>query len=147
MVTHALCLDAFWLVTCQVVHVYKIWIQLHWEWLVCRNNHRLKWYPFAKIVPNTKKNSIYSDFYYKFVVIKHLPNNIRYLLRFWVINSRGSGFITESCRVAVIWFQKYQRSDLKRGSISMARQIVKWPRRTNFGMVWFFACPPRGPKP
>jgi hypothetical protein len=29
-----------------------IWIQLHWEWLACRNNHRLKGYPFAKIVPN-----------------------------------------------------------------------------------------------
>jgi hypothetical protein len=50
MVTHALWLDAFWLVTFQVVS--KIWIQLHWEWLACRNNHCLKGYPFAKIVPN-----------------------------------------------------------------------------------------------
>jgi hypothetical protein len=50
MVTHALCLDTFWLVTCQVES--KIWIQLHWEWLASRNNHRLKGHPFAKIVPN-----------------------------------------------------------------------------------------------
>jgi hypothetical protein len=50
MVIHTLWLDTFWLVTCQVVS--KIWIQLHWEWLACRNNHRLKGYPFAKIVPN-----------------------------------------------------------------------------------------------
>jgi hypothetical protein len=58
MVTHALCLDAFWLVTCLVVS--KIWIQLHWEWLACRNNHRLKGYPFAKIVLNelTKKRCL-----------------------------------------------------------------------------------------
>jgi hypothetical protein len=58
MVTHALCLDAFWLVTCQVVS--KIWIQLHWEWLACRINHQLKGYPFAKIVPNklTKKQCL-----------------------------------------------------------------------------------------
>jgi hypothetical protein len=47
-----------------------------------------------------------------------------------VINSRERGF-PRMMRVlqsdAVIWFQRYQRSDLKRGSISLARQIG-WTR-------------------
>jgi hypothetical protein len=35
---HALCLEAFWLVTCQVAA--KIWIQIFQTSLACRNNHR-----------------------------------------------------------------------------------------------------------
>jgi hypothetical protein len=33
---------------------------IHWEWLACRNSHRLKRYLFAKIVPNklTKKQCL-----------------------------------------------------------------------------------------
>jgi hypothetical protein len=40
------------------------------------------------------------------------------------INSRESGFARMLQSDVVIWFQRYQRSDLKRGSISLARQIV-----------------------
>jgi hypothetical protein len=35
---HTLCLEAFWLVTCQVAA--KIWIQIFQTSLACRNNHR-----------------------------------------------------------------------------------------------------------
>jgi hypothetical protein len=79
MVTHVLCLDAFWLVTCQVVS--KIWIKLHWEWLACRNNHRFKGYHFTKIVPNklTKKRCLLRfllEIWYCYV--NHLSNIILY---------------------------------------------------------------------
>jgi hypothetical protein len=39
------------------------------------------------------------------------------------MKSRESGFARMLQSDAVIWFQRYQRSDLKRGSISLARQI------------------------
>jgi hypothetical protein len=40
-----------------------------------------------------------------------------------VINSRESGFARMLQSDAVIWFQRYQKSYLKRGSISLTRQI------------------------
>jgi hypothetical protein len=42
-----------------------------------------------------------------------------------VINSRESGVARMLQSDAVIWFQRYLRSDLKRGSISMVRLIAK----------------------
>jgi hypothetical protein len=129
MVTHALCLDAFWLVTCQVAS--KIWIQLHWEWLACRNNHRLKGYPFAKIVPKklAKKQCLLiflleiwdcKSFVQYYLIHTEILSVINEILS--VINSQESGFARMLQSDAVIWFQRYQRSDLKRGSISL-RQI------------------------
>jgi hypothetical protein len=40
-----------------------------------------------------------------------------------VINTRENGFAKMLQSDAVIWFQKYQSSDVKRGSISLDRQI------------------------
>jgi hypothetical protein len=42
-----------------------------------------------------------------------------------MINSWESGFARMLQSDAVIWFQRYQRRDLKRGSILLARQIAK----------------------
>jgi hypothetical protein len=42
-----------------------------------------------------------------------------------VINSQESGFARMLQSDAVIWFQRYQRIDLKRGLISLACQTDK----------------------
>jgi hypothetical protein len=109
---HALCLDAFWLVICQ--DVSKIRIQLHWEWLACLNNHCFKGYPFAKIVPSKLTKTIFTeDFNLKFRIVNHLSNITWYRqMILSVINSRESGFARMLQSDAVIWFQRYQMSDL-----------------------------------
>jgi hypothetical protein len=111
MVTHALCFDAFWLVTRQVV--YTIWIQLHWEWLACRNNHRLKVYPFTKIVPNklTKKQCLLR-FLLEILDCKSFVEYYLILRDFERDKFTGKWF----CKNVAEWcgdlFQRYQRNDL-----------------------------------
>jgi hypothetical protein len=138
MVTHALCLDAFWLVTCQVVS--KIWIQFHWEWLACRNNNRLKVYRFAKIFPNklTKKQCLlrflleiwdYKSFVQYYLILTEILS---------VINSQERGFARMLQSDAMIWFQRYQRSDLKRGPSNWRMSRTSRRLRSLFGnSMWF----------
>jgi hypothetical protein len=88
------------------------------SWVAYLNNHLLKAYPFAKIVPNklTKKQCLLKFFLQiwdciSFVQFYLIPTEI-----LSVINSRESGFARMLQSDAVIWFQRYnQRSNLKRG--------------------------------
>jgi hypothetical protein len=88
----ALCLEAFWLVTCQVAA--KMWIRTFQNSLACRNNHRRNGVPSAKIVPNkiAEKQYLLRSFleilgYKTFVNVYFILPEI-----LSVINSRESGF-------------------------------------------------------
>jgi hypothetical protein len=84
---------------------------------------------FAKIVPNklTKKQCLL-----RFLLeILDCRSYVQYYLILTdilnVINSQEIGFARMLQSDAVIWFQRYQRCDLKRGSLSLAHQIAPRP--------------------
>jgi hypothetical protein len=105
--------------------IEKIRICLPRYWDMNSSDPLLRKYPFAKIIPNklTKKQCLLRFLF----EIWDCKSFVQYYLILTeilsVINSRKSGFAGMLQSDAVIWFQRYQRSYLRRGSISLARPI------------------------